>query len=46
MAQGREGAAQGWCGKQEMKKPITEHLLGAQQVGLDPGRLTVCFPNQ
>lgn len=37
---------EGWCGKQEMKKPMTEHLLGVQQVGLVLGRWRVCFLNQ
>lgn len=39
------GAARGWGGKQEMKKPMPEPLLGSQQGGLVPGRLTVCSLN-
>lgn len=39
------GAARGWGEKQEMKKPMPEPLLRAQQGGLVPGRLTVCSLN-
>lgn len=44
-AQGWRGVARGLWWKQEMKKPLTEHLR-AQQVGLILERVMVCLLNQ